>query len=171
MLRSRFVLALAILFLPLLPRLAAQQPMDFTPPSGKFTAKFLSKPMESEQKTPNGPMKVYLSLNGTNGQIVMVLENADLAKATGEIAEQALDKGKEGILGKGKLISEKKIKLDGKHPGRELLVELPNAQGFLRMRLYLAGPAMYVVMAVSPTQDGVKDKAANDFLDSFKVGK
>jgi len=162
---------LSLLLLPLLAGLCGADPVDFKSPGDKFAVKFPTKPEEKDQKTQVGPMKMYQSFSGTSGYMVMVMDNPDLAKATPETIETALDKGRDSISAKAKLLSEKKIKLDDKYPGRELVVEMSNKTGYLRLRMYLAETTLYGVMVVGQTKDALEAKDSTEFLDSFRLGK
>jgi hypothetical protein len=165
------VLALAAVMLPLLPCLCAKDPVEFKPADGKFTVKFPSPPKESETKTPAGPMKMYMAYTPTSGYMVMVLENQDLSKASPELVEQALDKGRDILINKGKLVEQKKIKLMDKYPGREMLIEMAEKKGYMHLRMYLADNALYAVMVVTQKQEDATNKESMDFLDSFKLNK
>ncbi len=150
---------------------AAAEPEVYTAPDGKFSIKFAAKPMESEQKTPAGPMKMYISIAGTNANMVMVMDNPALALATPEIAEMALDKGRDDIVAKGKLISDKKIKLNDKYPGRDIIVQTDAPKSYMHLRMYLVDSSLFFVMIVGQTEESIKSKESIAFLDSFKLGK
>jgi hypothetical protein len=150
---------------------AAAEPEVFTAPDGKFSIKFAAKPMELEQKTPGGTTKTYLAIKGDDTQAVTVTENPSLALATPEIAEMIMDKSRDGIVGKGKLIAEKKIKLNDKYSGRDFIVQTDNPKGFMHLRMYLADSTLYMLMVVGQTEEAVKSKENTAYLDSFKLGK
>jgi hypothetical protein len=158
----------------LLPSLSVAQPADFTSPDGKFSARFPGKPMETEQKTPAGPMKIYLAIQGTSGYAVMTLEAPFLGMATPEQIEMGLDKARTDTAGPGgKVLSETKIKLNDKFPGREWIIEKPKdgKTEFVRVRMYATDKDMLIVAVSGQTQEAVKAKEAVAFLDSFRTGK
>jgi len=66
------------------------------------------------------------------------------------------------------LLRGKKITLGGKHPGRDVLAELPQGTGLIRLRLYLAGGRLYQV-SVRGKRDLVEGPEAERFLDSFTL--
>jgi hypothetical protein len=163
--------ALLVVLVPLLSCLSAAEPVDYKSPDGKFTIKFPGKPQESEAKTAAGPMKVYQAYSGMSGYMVLVMENPDLAKATPDVAELALDKGCDTLINKGKSLDKKKIKLGDKYPGREMLIEMAEKKGYMHLRMYLADNALYAVMVVTQKEEDAKNKDSTDFLDSFKLTK
>jgi len=166
MTRTRAVALLA----PLLLCLCAAEPQDFTSPDGKFTARFPAEPKEMEQKTAAGPMKMYFAPQGTTVYMVMDLDLPALANATPEQAEMGLEKAREQIAGpKGKIVDEKKMKLDNKYPGREWHID--QGKTHMRIRMYVVETHMYSAAVVGQTEDAVKAKEATAFLDSFALKK
>src|SRR5262249_38722228 len=67
---------------------------------------------------------------------------------------------------KGKLVSEKEIKL-GSHPGREYEIAV-SGLGVLRARIYLANQRVYVLKVLGP-KSYTRSATAEKFLDSFKL--
>ena len=69
----------------------------------------------------------------------------------------------------GRIKTEKSVKLNGKHPGRDIVFEVIKpiqATGYLRM--YMVGKRFYQTLVVEPAAH--PDQASVDkFLESFKV--
>jgi hypothetical protein len=160
---------LLVLLAPALLCLCAADPEAYTSPDGKFAIHFASKPMESEQKTPAGPMKMYLDVK--SGQVVMVMSSPMFGTLPPEGIDLLLDQSRDGIAGKGKVLSNKKIKLNDKYPGREMVVEQDGGQAFMNLRMFMVENDMYILMVTAPTQDAVKSKETMAFMDSFKLAK
>ena len=68
----------------------------------------------------------------------------------------------------GTFKSESKIELDGKHPGREILADIPSKGGAVRARVYLVGTRLYQIMVVG--KKGFEESADTlKFLNSLKL--
>lgn len=149
---------------------AGQDAEPFTSKEGKFKAKFPAKPSEKSQTTNGITFTMHISTTKDGGYIVGI---ADLPIPDGETAEMTqkrLDGARDGAVGnvKGKLIDSKEVTLDKKYPGREFSASLPQKDGLVKARIYLAGKRLYQVMAIG-TKDFVGGKDADAFLDSFKI--
>src|SRR5262249_35408647 len=97
------------------------------------------------------------------------------AKAVSEKgAKPFLDAQTKGSVAslKGKLVSEKATLTlgKGKHPGREIVIALPEKGRFYRARIFLVGTRLYQVVAMGP-EDFARGKPADRFLDSFKLAE
>jgi hypothetical protein len=69
-----------------------------------------------------------------------------------------------GVLD-GQLLQEREIMLDS-YPGREM--EIIGAEGFLKTRVYLVGDRLYMLVAVSMTEEAYPE-TGDRFLDSFEL--
>jgi hypothetical protein len=78
-----------------------------------------------------------------------------------------LDDFRAGLARRGNVLGEASLKLDGRHPGREVRVELKTG-GVLRTRLYLVGRRAYRLSVVGPG-DTTGSADADRFFGSFKV--
>jgi hypothetical protein len=164
--------ALCVLFLsPLLPYLGADESTEYPATDGKFVANFPVKPQDSEQKTKDGPMRTFLALSGNKLFMIQVVDMVGLDKASPATAKIIMDRGRDGLITKNKIVSEKAIKLDDRYAGRDVLTEMPNRQGFMRLRLYVVDSSLYALVIIGPTEESVKAKDATDFYDSFRLVK
>jgi hypothetical protein len=151
----------------------AEELTEFASKEGGFKVLLPGKPEDREVRTPRGTMHVvhlpsqageYLA-----GWIDLPLEAADAA----EKIEARLDRARDGILErlKGKLVRERKIALDDKHPGRDLRAEITKPQeGQIRARLYLVDRRLYQVIVVG-TKAWTESKEADMVLESFQLSK
>jgi hypothetical protein len=73
----------------------------------------------------------------------------------------------EGV--KGKLLTQSKITLGKKHPGRSMQTDVPNT-GIYHARVYLVGDRLYQVIMLGPKELATSPDATK-FLDSFKLLK
>ncbi len=170
MLRTRAVALLAPLLLCLC---AAEPPAEWTSPDGKFKVRFPGTPRESDARTKNRPTKVYSVEGGQFACKVMVTEMPELGTAKEEEREKSLDFSRDALLKSlnGKLVSEKTIRLDNKHPGRELLIETPATKLHWRWRVYCTQADLYEVVIAGRSAEAVKSREAEAFLDSFRLGE
>jgi len=145
----------------------------FKSPDGKFKAEFPAEPKASEQKTPVGAMKMYLAQQGTTTFLITQMPVSGTANAKPEDLEKILDSTRDALVNstKAKVISDEKMQLDKKYPGRELVTEMGQAGVRMRLRIYLVDGTLYQVIVGGMGADSVKTKEANTFMDSFKLTK
>jgi hypothetical protein len=165
-----FVAAIAAIFLA---SLCYADGVAFTSPDGKFKAEFPAEPKASEVKTPGGVMKMYMAMQGTSTYAIMVMSIPNTDKAKAEDLEKILDSTRDGLVNstKGKVISEEKIQLDKKYPGREFVADIGGGSARIRTRIYIVDGILYQVIVGGMGADSVKTKEANTFMDSFKMAK
>jgi hypothetical protein len=142
----------------------------FTPPAGEFSVS-LPGPAVAKKQTAGGPIgslevRLYVCEIKGGAYVVSVTE---FPEAEGS-AERRLNNARAGALEsvKGKLLHERKIKLDG-FPGRELWIDAPKA-GLIHTRIYAVKGRLYQTLALGPNSF-VETKDTARFLDSFKVIK
>ena len=73
---------------------------------------------------------------------------------------------------KGKVISEKRVKFEGTRPGLDFTIRAqpqPGVVGILRVREYLAGPSIYILIAGSAANRELPDDIGK-FFGSFSIG-
>jgi hypothetical protein len=106
-----------------------------------------------------------------DGQVLVMYADLPIGeKETEAETERRLDGPRDGTLArmKAKLISDKKIKLDGKYPGRELVADLPDGKGRLRSRFYLVGKRFYQLQ-VAGSKAFVDGPDTDKIFGSFKL--
>jgi hypothetical protein len=148
---------------------------DFSPKGVHFRVKMPDLPKESARtvETPKGTVNLSLYVVEKNGVgyvvVRSVLPPAAVAGSPKTVLDEARDDGVKNSG--GTLKEEKEIELDG-HPGREMILELPDSRirggGIYRTRIYLVGRTHYqVIAASSKAKDQPRQVAA--FLESFKL--
>lgn len=168
----RTALAL-VLLLPL--AVVAQDKKDdvFHSKEGKFSIAMPSKPTENTTKvqTDLGKLDTHMFL-GQKGMSAYLVFYSDYPKGSvGNNAEKVLEGVVSGNVkgSMGKLLSDQKMTIGkNKIPARQILVELTAAKQVYRSRVFLVGDRLYQV-AVSGSEDFVKGKEADAFLDSFRL--
>ena len=128
------------------------------------------EPKEISQKVAGATMKMMTVEKGRNGAYMM--SHADLpipANETPAEVQKRLDGSRDGSLGnmQGKLVDEKKITL-GKYPGRDIRFEIPDKKGAGRMRIYLVGTKLIMVMAIGQEKFASTPEAVK-FLESVEL--
>jgi hypothetical protein len=122
-------------------------------------------------RTPSGPIDLVMYIVERKKEetvyIAMFCEMPENVFKMGT-DEQRLDYARKRAVAstKGKLVSEKKIKL-GTYPGRELVFELEN-KGQVRQRVYAVKDKLYQLLVSGPREQ-TTSKDADRFLDSFKL--
>ncbi|MBI3824319.1 MAG: hypothetical protein HY289_16755 [Planctomycetes bacterium] len=157
---------------------AAQDAKPFTSPEGRFSVMMPSEPTKKEQqvKTATGELKVTLWIAEGKADSYFVVSYSDFpAKGFKKGDEdKRLDQACKGAVdsARGKLRGEEKaIKLDGKHPGREIAIE-KDGEIIARMRVYLVDQRLYQVMVLGNGPFfATKDQDVGAFLDSFRLVK
>jgi hypothetical protein len=122
--------------------------------SGRFVAA-MPQPFTEKKRimqSPAGPIEDYQYLYETTVTYSITYSdftNEQLKKVS---LEKVIDSGREAILidVKGKLLSEKKIELEGR-TGREIVISVPPER--LIVRYYIDGPRLYSVLFAGPNAD------------------
>lgn len=113
------------------------------------------EPQTSEVDTPSGKIHVRLfSLSDVDrGRVYSVAVNRLPATPADDEAGRLLDRARDGALKLvgGRVLTEAET-LYGSHPGRSLVVELPDGGGYVHARLVVAGDRLYQVSIVSDAE-------------------
>ena len=137
---------------------------------GKFKVLLPATPEAITQKMPAGPPLKLYQVRGAGLYLVATLDIPEAANESDDKLQSRLDAGRDqGVQNaKGKLLQETRIKLANKHPGREILVELPASKEVLRGRFYLVEGRMYQLVALG-SAEFVQSDSASKFLGSLGV--
>jgi len=144
--------------------------------AGGFSVLMPGKPQEQTQevKAPDGKLSVHLLVSALALDRVVYVSYSDVpAKAIEGKQEAFLDSTVKGNVNslKGKLVTEKKITVGkDKRPGRDVLIDLPDKKQRYRSRIVLSGNRLFQVVALG-SEEFVKGKEVEQYLDSFKVGE
>jgi hypothetical protein len=116
------------------------------------------------------------AFTGQNGNVVYSVTYSDYpAGYIGQTnPEELLNGARDGAVGKvdRKIIGEETVSLDG-NPGKEITVygKMEEGNYFIsKMRLYLVGNRLYVVMILAPEGE-LSVKEMDDYLNSFSLKK
>jgi hypothetical protein len=140
---------------------------------GKFSIEMPGEPKKSTQTvdTPAGQLTLsmyMLEMNGGSAGFVGAATDfpAVMPEPRGDEIEQRLDGSQQGAADncKGKLLSSKKIKIDG-YSGRDVLIQAPGGL-MLRCRIYLVRKTLLQVQAIN-----IDSKEADRFFASMKLVK
>ncbi len=149
----------------------AEDLKEFASEAGRFKVLLPGKPEPRELKIPRGTMHL-VSIRTDQGEYLASWIDLPLEESA-EKAEARLDRMRDGIVERvmGKVVREKTVTLDDKHPGRDLVAEVSQPdKGRLRARLFLVGSRLYQVIAVG-TKGWTESKEADQVLDSFALVK
>jgi hypothetical protein len=146
----------------------------FKSAAGKYSVHMPSEPKEKKQTS--GPLSITLQIAEGKHDSYFVVSHCDIpaAELKKGNAEKRLDQACLGAVetAGGELRGDKKkITLDGKHPGREIVIE-KKGEVIARMRIYLVDNRLYQVMVLgSGPTFAAKEKDVGLFLDSFRLIK
>jgi hypothetical protein len=154
----------------------AKTPATFVSKAGRFSVLVPGKPAEKTATVKVGgesaELHIFSATADGRSQVVTYSDypagvvGADKEKFLAGVVERNV-----GRLKGGKLTANEKVTLGkGKHPGRDVRVELPDKKRLYRARFYLVGSRLYQVVVLGPA-DAVKGKEADDFLNSFAVAE
>jgi hypothetical protein len=172
--RSLFLAALGLLWaLALLACRRAPNWKPYTSAPGRYTALFPAPPQESSRSVPSvaGPVDMQIAsaelVLDRHETIFMVMYN-DLPRAlVGADPKTMLDGAVEGVAKKGTLVSENDIELEGRYPGREIVVAVVEDGDTMHLtdRVYVVNDRMYQELVSADPASAAK------FLDSFTLTK
>jgi hypothetical protein len=151
-----------------------KKPVAFASKAGKFSVTLPEKPTEKKNKVKVGDMEVdhfiFTVKQTDRAQIITYIDypkmiiGGDKEKFIAGVVERNV----ESLKG-GKVTSNVPITIGkGKHPGRDVLVELPEQKRLYHVRAFLVGERVYQVVVLGP-DEFVKSKEVEDYLNSFKV--
>jgi hypothetical protein len=143
------------------------QLQEFTSAEGRF--KVLMPGVPQQRPAPQGG-----TIYGWEGEgCFFAVAVEDLPIAPDEppgVTEKRLDGSRDTSVKKvnGRILSEKRIQLQGKHPGREVVASLPEAGRVIRSRFYLVGSRAYLLSVIGEDRD-IRSPTANRFFESLTL--
>lgn len=143
---------------------------NFPSKEGKYQVKMPAKPKSQSVETAGTTMHLATCEERDGALSVGYGDMPIPAKETAEEIETRLDGARDGAMKNSgqTLISEEKIKLAGKHPGRLLNGSLPGGKGITRSKFFIVGKRLYIVQVIGK-KEFVESADAKTFLDSFKL--
>jgi regulation of enolase protein 1 (concanavalin A-like superfamily) len=149
----------------------------FVSKDGQFVVDFPTAPTSNSTSTENGPggrMKIVVVVCDTPS-VAYIAEKITLSTRVLKGAEgESLIAFRDHIAQKykGKVISEKKVRFEGNKPGLDFTVRVqpaPGQAGLLRVREYLSGQSIYILIAASVINRELPDDIGK-FFGSFAIG-
>jgi hypothetical protein len=158
----------ALLTAVLVSGVAAQAPMEFKSVAGKFSVKLPGTPEETKQTSQGVDIFMYTL---KKDPLFYIVGYGDYPQATIDQRgpEAMLDADRDSFVKavKGKILSEKKVKLDG-NPGRDIMIE--GASANFQLREYLVGRRLYQIVS-GGAKEAINSPANKSFHESFKLVK
>jgi regulation of enolase protein 1 (concanavalin A-like superfamily) len=149
----------------------------FVSKEGQFVVDFPTEPTSNSTSTENGPggrMKIVVVVCDTPS-VAYIAQKVTLPTAVLKGAEgQSLTSFRDYIAKKfkGKVVSEKVVRFEGNKPGLDFTVRVqpaPGQAGMLRVREYLSGQSIYILIAASVINRELPDDIGR-FFGSFAIG-
>ena len=143
---------------------------EFTSAEGKFRVEMPGTPTQETVYAAGFPLITFRVEEEDGAYGVAYADIPMIQGISSTQLSRALDSARDGMISNvhGKFLGESKIRLDGKHPGREVRAELPIKDGLIKGRLYVVGSRIYMVM-VTGLSNWVNSANAKRFLDSLEV--
>jgi hypothetical protein len=145
---------------------------EFRSKECKFKVVMPSVPEETSTNVPlpDGTtlmVKMFSADGDSTVHLVTFQENPAEAET-----EKVYETARERIIKKlnGKILQNKSVKLAGKYPGIEFLLDVPDRKLAYRARMYLVGRRFYQVTVGGP-MEGVTSPESDRYLDSFALIK
>jgi hypothetical protein len=151
-------------------------PQEFTSEEGGFSVASPLPLEESSQSidTTLGPIEVHFFMAEEGSRAYMVgysdypqdfVDQSD--------PEAMLDGARDGAVGNinGKLVSEIKVLLEDRYPGREIVVTAMvdnDQEGTLKERMFLVGNRLYQIMVIAPSGE-MSVQEMNEFINSLEL--
>ncbi|MBL8611080.1 MAG: hypothetical protein JNL38_27300 [Myxococcales bacterium] len=144
-------------------------------PDRKFSLNMPGAPKESVQQIPSamGNIAQKQAMATRSSSAVYMIAYMDIPPDVPFDSKAGLDGARDAAIksASGQLVSEKNIKLDGKHPGRALTVSITSPiRATLQARLYMVGKRFYQLQVIVPTSAvSIEGTSPDTFFDSFKL--
>jgi hypothetical protein len=139
---------------------------EFSSPEGGFRVEMPARPEPGTRKSAFGKWQEYRYLVARDAEYLVGYVDLKDGDAPDHLFDDVTSAAATSM--RGKVESEKKITLDGKYPGRDVHIPMPNRKGMVRMRLYLVGKRLYQI-TVAGKVDFVETASPSRFLDSFAL--
>jgi hypothetical protein len=142
--------------------------MTFRPEGGRFSILMPGTPEVNAETAQSkyGPYTTHIFIARGNGEL-FIAGWVDYAPDFNFDVEGEIKANRDNFLkDTGKLLSEKKITLDG-NPGLEFTAETTDGQRFITSRVYVVGKRPYQLIAITTNRAELVN--TNRFLNSFKL--
>ena len=146
----------------------------FTPQKGDFSVLLPETPKDRVVSSGGEKLTQWYIGRPTGSYVLTQVLNNEMRNADDETADRALKKGQRSVQSqlKAKLVSEQKIKLDGKYPGREFVLEFVDKDKprLLRSRIYAVNGVQFQIILVGD-KDYAQSPEADQVFNSFGLKK
>jgi hypothetical protein len=139
---------------------------EFSSPEGGFRVDMPGRPSPGTRRSRFGEWKEFVLPVGREAEYLVAYLDLTDADAPDQVLNDVV--GVEATSMKGKVESETKVTLDGKYPGRDVRIPMPNRKGMVRSRVYVVGKRLYQV-TVAGSVKFVDTASPGRFLDSFAL--
>ena len=149
---------------------------EFKPKNGKFTVKMPGKPKDISRDIDVGGDKVKANIHavevGPTGAYLVSWTDFPEGLIDQDNIATHLDGVQNGVVtsGKGKVLSQKTVKVQKKYVGRDVNYTVPNINGTGRVRIFFVGDRLYQIMALGDKTFMDSDDI-DTFFDSFALTK
>lgn len=147
--------------------------VTFEPEPTKFTSLFPGTPTRSTTPTPSAAgLMTQLEAQVSHRDTFYALGWMDFPAGAVIDNKKALDGARDGATKSagGRIVSEKQVKLNGKHPGREIVFDVVSplkARGYLHV--YIVNKRFYQALVLQPDAKSGDKPNVDKFLEGFKV--
>ncbi len=147
--------------------------VTFEPEPAKFTSLFPGTPKRSSTPTPSAAgLMTQLEAQVSHRDTFYALGWMDFPVSAVIDNKKALDGARDGATKSagGRIVSEKQVKLNGKHPGREIVFDVVSplrARGYLH--IYIVNRRFYQALVLQPDAKSSDKPNVDKFFETFKV--
>jgi hypothetical protein len=149
-------------------------PKLFAPEKGGFSVLLPEMPKERVVSGGGEKLTQWYIEHPAGAYVVTQVVNNEMRNADDETADRGLKKGQRAVQSqlKAKLVREQKIKLEGKYPGREFVLEFSDKgkPRLLRSRIYAANGTQFQIILVGD-RDYTQSREADQVFNSFRLKK
>jgi hypothetical protein len=164
----KFVSSVSVLSLAL--GCAKAEFKEFSPPGGGFKVQMPGTPKDQTQTTAGIQMNIFATEDRNGAYIVSYADMPVPGNESPAQIQTRLDGSRDGQLANmgAKLVSESKIQLGGKYPGRDIRADVPSKQVNARTQIFIVDRRLYQLVALG-AQSWVDSAETTKFFDSFAL--
>jgi hypothetical protein len=146
----------------------------FAPEKGDFSLLLPGAPKERVVSSGDEKLTQWYIARSSGTYVLTRVLNNEMRNVDDEIADRGLKKGQRTVQSqlKAKMVSEQRIKLDGKYPGREFVLEFTDKTKLrlLRSRVYAVNGVQFQIVLVGD-KDYIQSREADQVFNSFRLKK
>jgi hypothetical protein len=146
----------------------------FTPEKGNFSVLLPGTPKERAVSSGGEKVTQWYIERATGAYVLTEVLNNEMRNATDAAVDRGLKKSQRSVQSqlKAKLVSEQRIKLEGRYPGREFVLEFVDKDKprLLRSRIYGVNGVQFQIILVGGN-DYTRSREADQVFNSFRLKK